>query len=328
MTDQTRLAIVGCGGWGKNLVRNIAALGCLYAVCDHNPDTALNFATEFNARALSFAEIIADRTIDGVMIAAPSALHFDYAKAVLNSGKHVYVEKPVALNASDAEVLAELSRYTGRVLMVGHLLNYHGAFLKLLQIIADGRIGDVKTIEARRLGRGPVRENDNVLWDLASHDISMVLRVAGAAPQHVSASASAIQNNMNATSIPFYTEAHLNLQFGTINAHIHASWLSPVKEHKLIVTGTRGAIVFDDTQRWNKKLLLQAYGLTPQPRQWNIDWAEPEYIALEPDEPLRNECRHFIDCIHNDTTPQTDGAEALRVARVIEAAQFSIGQQT
>ena len=322
MKNEVRLAIVGCGGWGKNLVRNVANLNALDAVADYSADTAQKFALEYNARAMSFDDILTDRSIDGVMIAAPSKFHFDYAKAVLNAGKHVYVEKPLALSASDAEILTELSRYTGRVLMVGHLLNYHGAFLKILEMIADGKIGAVRSVETRRLGRGPIRENDNALWDLASHDLSMILRIAAQEPAHVSALgnyiAAPLQQN---AEVPFISDVHISLRFDNMIAHSHASWLSPVKEHKMIVTGDKGAIVFDDTQGWEQKLSYQPYALTPQPQQWQIDWQNAGYVALTADEPLRNECQHFIDCIQNNQTAQTDGTEALRVARVIDAAQ-------
>lgn len=324
MNSNQKIAVLGCGHWGKNLIRNLAALNSLAAVCDTNSESADHFSTQFNVSALSWDALLSDVSIDGVMIAAPSLLHADYAAQALQAGKHVFVEKPLALSKSESENLIQLAEQNRKVLMVGHLLHYHPAFLKLLDCIKDNQIGTMRSIETRRLGRGPLRINDNALWDLASHDVSMVLAACNAMPDQIAASGNAIIDANQTTSVPFITDAHIDLKFDRLHAHIHASWMAAEKEHKFIALGDKGALVFDDSKDWDQKLALHRFALTAKGPRWNIDSTAIEYIALEQGEPLKNECLHFLDCIKNNTAPRTDGHEALRVVTIIETAQQKI----
>ena len=318
---QNKVAVIGCGQWGKNLVRNMAALGSLYVVCDQSADTAASFAAQYTVKTLSFEHILADADINAVMIASPSLLHAAMAEKALAAGKHVFIEKPLALSMADGTRLAQLASDKQLTLMVGHLLYYHAAFLKLAAMVKNGVIGAVQTVEARRLNRGPIRHNDNVLWDLASHDVAMVLAVLDGTPRDVLCLGSAIGDAPEDSALPFITDAHLHLEFASASAHIHVSWLAAEKEHKFIVIGDKGALVFDDTKPWEQKLALHKYALTPQPRQWLIDSQPPEYSAIAPDEPLGNECAHFLDCITSGAVPRSGSQHALQVIDILERAQ-------
>jgi predicted dehydrogenase/acetyltransferase-like isoleucine patch superfamily enzyme len=310
------VAVTGCGTWGRNLVRNFHELDALVAVHDTAPATAATIADRYGVLARPFEQILADPDIDAVVIATPAATHATVARQALAAGKHVFVEKPLALEPRDAEALEAMATGNGLVLMVGHLMQYHPAFLKLKSLVDEGALGRIQYLYSHRLNLGKVRREENALWSFAPHDVSMILALAGGQPDQVTATGSAC---LHAT-VADVTTTHLHFPGGQ-TAHIFVSWLHPFKEQKLVVVGDRAMAVFDDAQPWPSKLVLYPH---------RIDWiagmptpsrAEAVPVPVEPAEPLRQECTHFLDCVSTGARPRTDGAEGLAVLRVLEAAQ-------
>lgn len=314
-----RIAVIGCGYWGRNLVRNFAALGSLAAVCDANEASARDFADKFGAKALSWAEVLADCTIKGVAIAAPAELHHQLATEALEAGKDVFVEKPVALAVADAEALCRLADSRGRILMVGHLLQYHPAFLALKDLVVQGGLGRLRYVYSTRLNLGKIRREENILWSFAPHDLSMILGLVGEEPHEVTATGAAYLHER----IADVTTTHFAFP-GGVRGHVFVSWLHPFKEQKLVVVGDEGMAVFDDGQPWESKVQVWRHRIEwkdgmPQPVK-----ADAEPMTLTQDEPLKLECAHFLDCIATRATPRTDGKEGLRVLKVLARAQAAI----
>ncbi len=313
------LAVIGCGYWGKNLVRDFHGLGALAAVCDSNLDIAAAMAAEYDVKALGVDDILADDAIDGVVIAAPAQFHADLALKSFAAGKHVYVEKPISLNIEDAEKMIAAADQSGRILMVGHLLQYHPIFLKLKDMVKNGELGTLRYIYSRRLSLGKLRTAENVLWSFAPHDISMILTLAGQEPQDVHGIAGSYLQD----KISDFASVHMSFANG-IRAHVETSWLNPFKEQRLVVIGDKAMAEFCDSEpEWKNKLKLychKAYITNGVP---SVEKAEPELIAVEKDNPLLNECRHFLRCIAKNETPFTDGREALAVLKVLCAGDAS-----
>jgi UDP-2-acetamido-3-amino-2,3-dideoxy-glucuronate N-acetyltransferase len=314
-----RIAVAGCGAWGKNLVRNFAGLGVLRAIVDVDAATAALLARQHDCDALPWEEALADSGIDGIAIAAPAVLHARLAREALEAGKHVFVEKPLALHAADAEGLCQLAERIDRRLMVGHLLQYHPAFLRLKELVREGALGRLQYVYSNRLNLGKIRREEDILWSFAPHDISMILSLIGEDPERVEAVGARYLHR----NIADVTTTHLTFPGGE-HAHIFVSWLHPFKEQKLVVVGERGMAVFDDSEEWGRKLLLYPHHMEwrqalPVPQK-----GEPEPVSLEQGEPLRLECQHFLDCIRTGATPRTDGREGLRVLRVLARATASL----
>jgi predicted dehydrogenase/acetyltransferase-like isoleucine patch superfamily enzyme len=317
--DVARVAVVGCGYWGKNLVRNFARLGALAAICDPDPGAAGRCAQEFRSRVAAWPELLADRGISAVAIAAPAALHAELTAAALEAGKHVFVEKPLALRVSDALRLCELAERKNLRLMVGHLLQYHPAFLKLADLVKGGALGRLQYIYSNRLNLGRIRREENILWSFAPHDISMILTLVGEEPERVHAEG----GNFLHKSIADVTTTHLVFPSG-VQAHIFVSWLHPFKEQKLVVVGDRGMAVFNDGENWDRKLQIYPHQIEwreglPLPRK-----VEAAPVSIDASEPLELECKHFLDAVKNGTMPRTDGREGLRVLKILEAASRSL----
>jgi UDP-2-acetamido-3-amino-2,3-dideoxy-glucuronate N-acetyltransferase len=319
---EIKISVIGCGYWGKNLVRNFAKLGVLVSVCDANHELAETTAHTYNVLALSLDEI-AESEVDAVVIAAPAQQHFELAQKFLLAGKHVFVEKPLATKIEEARKLCELSSQMNRILMVGHLLQYHPAFLELKKIIAEGKLGRLQYIYSNRLNLGKFRNEENILWSFAPHDISMILSLTSELPETVYATGACHLNQ----HIHDVTTTYLSFKSG-IQAHIFVSWLHPYKEQKLVVVGDRGMAVFDDGFSWEEKLKLYPHEITwingmPQPSK-----ADVLNIQLMLAEPLELECQHFINCIEKHEKPRTDGFEGLQVLQVLDAAQKSLQSKT
>lgn len=313
-----RVAVIGCGAWGSNLLRNFAELGALSAVCDADISKAAPFASRYGVPCVSEEALFADPNHDAVVIATQAPLHASQAEKALKAGKHVYLEKPMVLSVADGEHLCALAKETNRTLMVGHLLQYHPAFIALKDHLS--LLGPLKHIYANRLGLGRFRQQETVLWDLASHDISLILSLTGEAPLTVDAIGQAYLTPESPAS------ALLTLTFSNkLTAHIHASWLSPFKEQKLVVVGETGIAVFDDRQPWPEKLHLSSGCLAwvGEAPQANTDF-QTRAIPLVEAEPLKNECLHFLTCIQQGTSPLTCGEEGLRVTEVLEKAEKSL----
>ncbi|MEP4378181.1 MAG: Gfo/Idh/MocA family oxidoreductase [Alphaproteobacteria bacterium] len=315
-----RIAVAGCGYWGRNLVRNFAELGALDAVCDANAAAADVMAQAHGTTARSWQDILDDPDISAVAIATPAATHGEMAGAAFAAGKHVFVEKPMALDIETAESLIAAAKAAARTLMVGHLLQYHPAFLALQELASDGRLGTLQYIYSNRLNFGKMRHEENILWSFAPHDISMILSLTGVAPDNVSA----IGHSYLQAGVADTTTTHLGFPNG-VNAHIYVSWLHPFKDQKLVVIGENGMAVFDDTQPWAGKLVLYPHKVELGGQAPVAERADAEAIPLTEQEPLREECAHFLTCVATGATPRTDGAEGLRVLQVLHAAENALG---
>ncbi len=313
------VAAVGCGQWGKNIARNLSNLGALHAVCDSNPAAAHKISSEYGVPAKSLQEVLGDGACEAIALASPAAMHSEHVRHALKAGKHVFVEKPLALNMSDGYELARLARKRSRVLMVGHLLRYHPHVLKLIDLVREGELGQVRRIFARRQGPGRLRTEEDVMWSFAPHDISLILALMGEQPKRVWAEGSAILQ----PAVLDMATIHMKFPNG-VAARVHVSWLNPYKEQKLTVVGTKATAIFDDRADWADKLLVYEHNvLYRDGRPWTLR-ADPVRYRLDHREPLREECAHFLESVSAGTAPRTDSSEALGVLSVLEAATRSL----
>mgnify|MGYP001168304518 CR=1 FL=1 len=312
------IAVVGCGHWGRNLVRNFAELGSLVAVCDPNDQLAQSYAEQYNVGNLSFAAILNSPAIEGVVLAVPAPLHASMAIEVMSAGKHAYVEKPLAMNRIEAEAMIVSAKENDVQLMVGHLLQYHPVFMAVRELVESGELGALSYIYSNRLSFGKVRSEEDVIWSFAPHDISMILSLTGQEPELVrTQSSSILQPNIADT-------ATVHMEFkSALKAHVSVSWLHPYKEQKLVVVGKNAMAVFDDTKPWGEKLALYRHVVQATDGLPSLEKAEVEYLEVPQSEPLRNECQHFLDVIRENTAPLTDGDEGLSVLKVLSAASLS-----
>ncbi len=315
-----QIAVIGCGYWGKNLVRNFAQLRVLRWICDTR-EASLKAQSQLYPEVQTtdqFEIILNDRAVQAVVIATPAAMHYTQAKAAILSGKDVFVEKPLALHYNEGCDLVELAQTHGTILMVGHILEYHPAVILLKEIIQRGELGQIWYVYSNRLNLGKVRQEENILWSFAPHDISVISSLIGSEPTVVSTSGgSYLQSGIVDVTVT-------NLLFGGgQRAHIFVSWLHPYKEQKLVVIGDRKMAVFDDTAR-EGKLRIYDKGI-----EWRAGLPVPRQTAettlfLEETEPLRLECEHFLTCIRERIHPLTNGESALTVLKVLEAGQLSL----
>lgn len=321
--NNQKIAVIGCGYWGKNLVRNFHALNALGAVCDtsqENIDKIKSLHPDCAVRSLD--EILSDPKIGGVAIATPAETHNFFLRKALNAGKDVFVEKPLCLSPTEGEELIELARKKERILMVGHLLWYHPAVLALQKMIRAGELGRIHYIYSNRLNFGKIRREENILWSFAPHDISVILGLLGEMPDAVQAQG----GNYLHQQIADITVSMLSFPSG-VKAHIFVSWLHPSKEQKLIVVGDKKMAVFDDVEVRDK---LRLY---PHKINWknNIpipNKAEAVSVPIDATEPLYAECLHFLECMKNRTEPRTDGREGLRVLTVLQQCQAALGAKS
>ncbi len=312
------IAVVGCGHWGKNLVRNFSELGSLAAVCDPDIEVAENYASKYSVDMYTFSEVNSDPNIEGVVLAVPAPLHASMAIEAMNSGKHVYVEKPIAMNESEAKEMQSSSKENNVHLMVGHLLQYHPIFKTVCSIVRSGKIGALSYIYSNRLSFGKVRAEEDVIWSFAPHDISMILSLTEKKPLIVNTESSAIlQPDIADTAI-----VHIEFDSG-LKAHISVSWLHPYKEQKLVIIGESAMIVFDDTKSWKEKLALYPHVIEQSSALPKLGKSDVEYIDVPESEPLRNECQHFMEVVNGNSNPLTDGDEGLRVLEILSAASLS-----
>ncbi len=317
------LALIGAGYWGKNLARNFNALGALHVLCDANSATLAGYGDEYAAvhKCLAVQEVWRDPAVTRVAIAAPAARHYELAKVALAAGKDVFVEKPLCLDPREAEELVQLAAGLGRVLMVGHLLQYHPCIQKLQRLVAQGELGQLHYVTSNRLNLGKIRHEENALWSFAPHDLSVILSLVGdRLPEQVRC----VGESYLTRGVADTTLTMLRFASG-VRAHVYVTWLNPFKEQKLTVIGSQGMAVFDDTKPWAEKLVLYRQYLTwtdgrlPTPSK-----AKGECVAVPEAEPLRAECQHFLECGRDRATPRTDGREGLRVLQVLQMAQRSL----
>jgi predicted dehydrogenase len=314
---KTEIAVIGCGYWGKNLVRNFHLLGALRLVCDAG-EQGRSSATEIAPECPIAAdpEQVFASTIPAVVIATPAETHFSLARRALESGKDVFVEKPLALTYDEGRKLVDVARAHDRILMVGHVLEYHPGILKLRELVGSGELGRIRYIYSNRLSLGKIRREENILWSFAPHDIAIILRLLGATPFEVVACGGTYVS----PNIADVTVTNLLFDNG-VRAHVFVSWLHPFKEQRLVVVGSKKMASFDDV---GKKLVVY---------DQHVDWtngvptptkSDGVEMLFPQEEPLRNECLAFLTAVETRRPPLTDGESAVAVLRVLQAAQRSL----
>lgn len=315
-----QIAVIGAGYWGVNHVRNFHELGALRMVCDTSRSSLEKIAEKFPDVEIEndFRTALGARDVRGVVISTPAETHYQMARAAIEAGKDVLVEKPLTLDVGEGERLVNLARERGAILMVGHLLEYHPAVLRLRELIESGELGELRYIYSNRLNLGKVRREENILWSFAPHDIAIILRLVGAWPSRVAVTGGAyLQPRIADVTVT-------NIEFPTgVRAHIFVSWLHPYKEQRLVVVGSKRMTVFDDVLK-DGKLVVYDQGVEfvngePVTRK-NEGIAE----VLDSAEPLRLQCLQFLECIETRRRPLTDGESGLRVLRVLDAAGRSL----
>ena len=314
-----RVAVVGVGYWGKNLVRNFYELGALEALCDGAASAKANCESNYAGVKFysDYSKVLADPAIHAVALATPAVAHYEMAKAALLAGKDVLVEKPLAIDVKHGEELVKLAEANGRILMVGHILRYHPAILTLQRLIKDGALGKINYVYSNRLNIGKIRTEENILWSFAPHDISVMLALLNEMPSRVSCQGGAYLSE----GVPDVTLSHFEFPSG-VRGHVFVSWLHPIKEQRLVIVGTDKMAVFDDTAE--DKLVLYPHKVEWKNRIPTAVKAKGEVVQLDSQEPLRAECQHFLDCVTSRTTPVSDGKEGLRVLTVLDACQRAI----
>ena len=314
------VAVVGCGYWGKNLVRNFYKLNALKVLYDIDEKRAREMGSAYSEVriARSLTEVYQDDSIDGIVVAVPAAFHYEVAKEALLAGKDVFVEKPLALKVWEGRELVALAEERKRILMVGHLLEYHPGVIKLKEMVSSGELGKINYIHSTRLNLGKFRTEENILWSFAPHDISVILLLLGEMPREVSAHGGSYLNQ----GVADVTMTTMDFPSG-VKSHIFVSWLHPYKEQKLVIVGDRKMAVFDDVVPKDKLLLFSH----------RIDWIDrvpvpkkedAEVIQFEMEEPLEKECRHFLESIGSRAKARTDGENGVRVLEVLDLCQRSL----
>jgi len=318
---ERNIAVIGCGYWGKNLIRNFAELGALHTVCDTDTKALERITAQYPGVSTEreYSRLLRNAAIKGVVISTPAVLHYEMAKDALLAGKDVFVEKPLALKVEEGKELVKLAEEKGRVLLVGHLLEYHPAVVKLKELVEKGKLGRLQYIYSNRLNLGKFRTEENILWSFAPHDISVVLLLLGGEmPQEISAHGGYYLHQ----DIADVTLTTMSFKDGT-RAHIFVSWLHPYKEQKLVVVGDRKMALFDDTNPEDKLLLYshQIGWVETRP----VPYAgEAEVVKVPLDEPLGLECQDFLHCIETRGTPRVDGYKGLQVLEILSSCQKSL----
>ena len=327
-----KVGAVGCGYWGPNLIRNLRQLpDCqLSVICDTSEQRLKHMRRLHPEVAIThrFEELVNDTELDAVMIATPVRFHYEMAKACLNAGKHVFIEKPMARTVEEAQDLVALAERRGRVIMVGHTFLFSPAVRRMKQIIEAGDIGEVQYIAARRLNLGLFQKDINVAWDLAPHDLSIVLHLLDQMPVGVSC-----QGSSHVTrGIEDVTMMYLSFPKNRC-AFIHNSWLDPKKVRQMTVVGSQRMIVYDDTEPLEKLKIYDARVEAPPHYDtfseftYSYHYGDAYVPCIKQEEPLKLECQHFLDCIRQECVPIAPGQRGLEVVRILEAAGQSLRQQ-
>ncbi len=308
-----RIAVLGCGYWGSNHIRTLKSLGALYAVSDANLARAEGFAVEQDVLAIAPDDLFSRDDIDAIVMALPPQFHAEMAIRAVNAGKDVLVEKPIALTVADAERAVAAAKAAGRIFMTGHVLRFHPAFEKLKELIDRGDLGEIKYIHSHRLGLGKFHTENDALWDLAPHDLSMILAITGAAPVEVRGEGAALLDHLS-------DFAHLHMRFPNgLRSHLFTSRLNPYRERRLTVVGTKSMAVFDDVEPWERKLAVYRHAVWQDSGHWAFTANEPTYVPVAEGMPLTRELQHFITCIETRSEPRTSGEEAIGVLRILTA---------
>lgn len=323
MNDLTEIALVGCGYWGKNLCRNFHGLNALGRVIDATE------SGQAQARLIApgikvsshIEDALNDPQIHAIALATPAETHAELAIQAMKAGKDVFVEKPMALTLEDAEQMQSVANQTDRILMVGHLLEYHPAVLKLRELIDSGELGKINYVYSNRLNFGKVRTEENALWSFAPHDFAVILRLIGQSPIEVSATGGSYLTK----GLADVTVSNMRFSDDT-RAHIFVSWLHPFKEQRLVVVGDQKMAIFNDVATFGEKLLLYPQTVEFAGKIPVLKKEDFEPVEYSDAEPLREECRHFLDCVTNRNKPLTDAQSGIEVLKVLHACQSSIDQ--
>jgi UDP-2-acetamido-3-amino-2,3-dideoxy-glucuronate N-acetyltransferase len=319
MTGKNKnIGLIGAGAWGKNHLRNLESLGVLNSVLESSEGIISQRKKEFpDVKFISdMGQMLTNDKITGVVIAAPAEMHYELTKKCLLAGKDVLVEKPLALKVSEGEDLVEIAAKNKRILMVGHILQYHYAVIKLKKMIDDGELGKIRYIYSNRLNIGKLRTEENVLWSFAPHDISLILMfMNGEEPLKVQAHGGSYINK------DIFDTTLTTVEFKNgVKGHVFVSWLHPFKEQKLVVVGSEKMVVFDDVSK--EKLFIYPHKIKWQQGKIPIaEKADYTTVELEPNQPMEEELKHFLDCIETRKSPRTDGHEGLTVLKILEQAQ-------
>ena len=325
MSSEVSVGVVGLGYWGPNLARNFDAIpGCrLVWCCDPREEARTRFAAAHPGlrTTAELEDLLGDDGLDAVVLATPVPTHAPLARRVLEAGKHCFVEKPLAQSVDEAQAAVEASLSAGRVLMVGHLLEYHPALAKLTEIVASGELGDIHYLYSNRLNLGQLRADENALWSLGAHDVSVILSLTGEEPVELSAHGESYMR----PGIEDVVFGFMRFPSG-VSAHMHLSWLDPHKERRFTVVGSRRMATFDDMAT-DAKVTVYDKGFDESSSSYG------EYITRSGEihcprvpntEPLRLECEHFVHCVRTGETPRSDGHSGLRVVRVLAGLQASL----
>lgn len=322
--QKKNIGLVGFGYWGKNILRNLYELDVLHTACDSDSDVIMEWKRKIPDInfVIDFESILQSVEIKAVAIATPAATHYEFVKRALMAGKDVYVEKPLALTLKEGQEIVDIAEREKRVLMVGHILQYHPAVIKLKDIISSGQLGDIQYIYSNRLNIGKIRTEENILWSFAPHDISVILMLLGGEPIKIFAVGGDYLNK------GVYDTTLTTLEFSNgVKCHVFVSWLHPYKEQKMVVVGSKAMAVFDDMSK--EKLFIY-----PHKIEWKdgkipvAQKANYEVVPIAEREPLKEELKHFLECIAYRKRPLTDGIEGVRVLKVLEAAETSISESS
>jgi predicted dehydrogenase len=312
-----RIAVLGCGYWGNNHTRTLKGLGVLAAVSDIDPARSAKFAADYDVAQISIDDLFASKDIDAIVMALPAQFHAQYAIRAVENGKDVLVEKPIALTVADGEAEIAAAKQHGRIFMVGHILRFHPAFEKLLELAQSGELGKIGYIQAHRIGLGKFHGQNDALWDLAPHDLSMILALTGCEPTAVRGEGAAMVDHLS-------DFAHLHMEFPNgIRSHLFASRLNPIMDRRLAVVGDKAMAVFDDAEPWERKPTLFRHKVWQENGQIAFTKADPEYVPVQEGMPLTRELEHFIHCIETRETPRTNGEEAVSVLRILTKGTVS-----
>lgn len=313
---------MGLGYWGPNLARNFAALPeCELAwCCDADAQRRERLAGQFPSARFTgdLDELLSDPALDAVVLATPVPTHATLAARVLQAGKHCFVEKPLAQSVADAELAVAAAAEAGRLLMVGHLLEYHPGVLALKEVVDSGELGELRYIYGNRLNLGQLRADENALWSLGAHDVSVVLALAGEEPYELSARGESYMRD----GIEDVVFGFLRFPSG-LAAHLHLSWLDPHKERRFTVVGDKRMATFDDMEA-ERKVTIYDKGFDEKSNSYVARAGEIRSPLVPSTEPLAIECRHFIECVREGRAPRSDGESGLRVVRVLEGLQAEL----
>src|SRR5690349_21201651 len=331
MTKQIRVGVVGCGYWGPNLVRNFKSLAdChLEMMCDVSEQRLKHLRSLYPdvKGEREFDHLLNGAGLDAIVIATAVRLHYTMAKASLLAGKHTFIEKPMATSSRECEELVRIAQEKGLVLMVGHTFLYSPVVKKIKEMVDSGDLGEIRYIAARRLNLGLYQKDINVAWDLAPHDISIILHIMEELPQSVNCRGVAHMT----PGVEDVTSMCLSFRKNR-SAIIHNSWLDPRKIREMTIVGSRRMLVYDDVAQLEKLRVFDARVERPPHYdtfaefQYAYHYGDMYVPYIKQEEPLKAECQHFVDCIRNGSTPMTSGTQGLELVRILEASSASLKQ--